>query len=485
VACAAPTPETITETIIETVVVEKEGETVIETVEVERVVEVTPVPEEPEDMGPVTITIFVGMGTGTQANQIAVHQEIADLYNSTHEDIQIEFLTVQWEERQQKYMTMLAADQPPDIVMPIGVGGINEFYKGWLDLTPMIEADNYDMSRFAGKTVEIHNYPGQGTLGLPLCVYPTVIFYNMDLFDAAGVDYPPKVFGEPYADGDPWTYDKLVEIAQKLSLDANGNDATSPAFDPENQVQFGWLGWDWNNAADWAVHFGELPGTGVSLDGTESLLLTDQYIDAYTFWKENIWDDNIRASGEQSGAFYAVSSEGMSAGMGAMWESHSWMGWAYDQWSEKFAWNVAAVPTGPTGLLIDIVDADTAVIPTTSKHPEEAWEVMKWFFEPEQYDRLIDNYNCLPADSVSMSSWVDRQKSQYPGVDFEVFIDAMDYIEENNHEAWKPEYSRVNAVLDRVRDELTNGTNLDVEAVLQAGHEEIQQLLDEYWAANP
>ena len=141
-ACAAPTPETITETIIETVVVEKEGVTVIETVEVERIVEVTPVPEEPADMGPVKIVIFVGFGTGTSPEQQAVHAEIQELYNSTHDNIQIEFLTTPWEERITKYSTMLAADQPPDILLPIGVGGISEFYKGWMDLTPMIDADN-------------------------------------------------------------------------------------------------------------------------------------------------------------------------------------------------------------------------------------------------------------------------------------------------------------------------------------------------------
>ncbi len=485
VGCAAPTPETITETVIETVIVEKEGETVIETVEVERVVEVTPVPEEPEDMGPVTITIFVGFGTGTQANQIAEHQAMQELYNSTHDDIQIEFLTVEWDQHTTKYTTMLAADQPPDIALPIGMGGVAEFYKGWMDLTPMIERDNYDLTRFVGATGEMHNYPGQGLIGLPLCVYPSAIFYNMDVFDAAGVDYPPKEFGAPYADGDPWTYDKMREIAQLLSLDANGNNAASPAFDPENQVQFGWNGWDWNTWTDWTIHFGDLPGGGVSLDNTESILLTDQYIDGFTFVKENVWDYHIRASGEEVGSFYANAGDPMGSGMVGMWEVNSWMMYAADSWSENFAWNVAAVPTGPTGNLIDIVDADTTVIPAASKHPEEAWEVMKWLFEPEQYDRLIANYNCLPADKDSMARWMDVQTAKYPGVDFDVFLDAMDYIEAVNHEAWKPNYGRVNDVLNRARDEILNGTNLDVEAVLQAANDEVQQLLDEYWAANP
>jgi ABC-type glycerol-3-phosphate transport system substrate-binding protein len=214
-------------------------------------------------------------------------------------------------------------------------------------------------------------------------------------------------------------------------------------------------------------------------------MLTDQYVDAYTFLKENVWDYHIRASGEQSGAFYQNAGDPMGSGMIGMWEVHSWMGWAYATWSENFAWNVAAIPAGPDGVIEVMVDADTAVIPAASKHPEAAWEVMKWLFEPEQYDRLIANYSCLPADSESMSRWVDEQQASYPGVDFDVFLEALDYVEEYNHESWKPNYARVNDVMDRVKGELLNGTNLDVEAVLQAGHDEIQQLLDEYWAANP
>jgi hypothetical protein len=46
VACAQPTPQVITEKVIETVVVEKEGQTVIETVEVDKEVVVTQIVEK-------------------------------------------------------------------------------------------------------------------------------------------------------------------------------------------------------------------------------------------------------------------------------------------------------------------------------------------------------------------------------------------------------------------------------------------------------
>jgi len=114
---------------------------------------------EPEAEEAVTVTIFVGFGTGTSAEQIAVHEAIAEEFNSTHDDIQIEFLTVPWEERIAKFSTMLAGDMAPDIVMPIGVGGISEFYDEWLDISPYIKRDNYDLSDYYGTTVDLHTYP--------------------------------------------------------------------------------------------------------------------------------------------------------------------------------------------------------------------------------------------------------------------------------------------------------------------------------------
>jgi len=475
-------------TIVETVVVEKEKQVVTtveveKQVEVEKVVEVTPTPLP---KGVVKITIFVGFGTGTSPEMQAVHKQLQDLYNSTHTDIQIEFLTVPWADHITKYSTMLAAGQPPDMALPIGVGGIAEFYKGWLDLTPFIEADNYDMTRFAGATVNIHKYPGQGILGLPLCVYPTGIYYNVDIFDAAGVDYPPAKFGEAYADGELWTYAKLADIAKKLTLDKNGNDANSPGFDPENVAQFGWDGWSWASPLDFTRHFGDLPGNGVNIEGTKSILLEQQYVDALTFLKDAIWTSHIQANGEQAGTFYQNAGDPFGSGMVGMWETHTWMSYAWPSWSEKFTWNVAAIPAGPNGKIVDIVDADTAVITASTKNPNGTWEVMKWLFEPDQYKVLISNYGCLPADKEQVKTWASDQSNKYPGVNFQIFVDASDYLESTpNHEAWIPNYKEVMDVMNnQVWSQINIGTNTDVQALLKAGDEQVQILLDEYWAVN-
>ena len=68
-----------------------------------------------------------------------------------------------------------------------------------------------DRYRFDGSKV------GAGDLyGLPKDVGPWAFVYNKDLFDKAGVSYPSATAGE-------WTWDDMLEAAQKLTVDNNGD----------------------------------------------------------------------------------------------------------------------------------------------------------------------------------------------------------------------------------------------------------------------
>jgi len=445
--------------------------------------EAPPPTAAPAAAEPVKIVIFVGFGTGTSPEQIAVHDQLAEEFNTTHEDIQIEFLTVPWEERITKFSTMLAGDMTPDIAMPIGVGGIAEFYDEWMDLTPFIERDNYDMSDFFGKTVEIHTYPEKGILGLPLCVYPSVVYYNQDLFDAAGVEYPPHEWEAAYADGDPWNLDKLVEISKKLTLDADGNNADSPAFNWENSTQWGWNGWDWSSLGSFVQKFGGRP-TGISEDGKTALLNSEGWVQTMSWVKDTVWTWHIRASSEQAGAFYDAAGDPMGSGMVAMWECHSWMSYAWPSWTESFNWDVAAVPAAGSNKPQAPVDADTFVMPKSGKHPDEAWEVVKWFFQPENMERLVKNYGCMPARGSSIEKWFADRQAEYPNVDFQVFADSLNYVDIPNHESYTPEYTKKEDAIQTALDLVLTGENLDVQAVMDTLNTTVQGYLDEYWATH-
>ncbi len=99
----------------------------------------------------------------------------------------------------------------------------------------------------------------EGQLGIPFAIYPSFVIYNKDLFDEAGLPYPPARHGEPYIDENgeerEWNIETLTELANKLTVDINGEDSTSDAFDPENIVQFGWMN-QWTDARGIGTFFG-------------------------------------------------------------------------------------------------------------------------------------------------------------------------------------------------------------------------------------
>src|SRR5689334_14263105 len=155
----------------------------------------------------VKVVIFVGMGTGTDPDQVDAQNALAEKYNSTHDNIEIEFLIVPHDEYATRYLAMLSGGNAPQLVGPNGISSVAEFFDTWEDVTPYIEADHLDLSDFYGPAVELNQYPQKNT-GLPLGLYPSFIYYNKDLFDAAGLDYPTHDFADT-----TWNMDILRETA--------------------------------------------------------------------------------------------------------------------------------------------------------------------------------------------------------------------------------------------------------------------------------
>ncbi len=130
----------------------------------------------------------------------------------------------------------IAGGNAPDIVGPVGVSGSEAFHGQWLDLTDLIAENNYDLSQFSQGSVEFYNVGGEGQAGLPFAIYPSMLYYHRDAFDEAGLEYPPHAYGDPYMlDGQEveWDMDTMWELAKRLTVDVNGNDATSADFDPD------------------------------------------------------------------------------------------------------------------------------------------------------------------------------------------------------------------------------------------------------------
>jgi multiple sugar transport system substrate-binding protein len=132
----------------------------------------------------------------------------------------------------EKFKTMAAAGTPLDScfandsnAVPFARDGLTEDLEPYLAKTKDFrEADFAEGAWFAMK------YKGK-RYGLPWDSGAYALFYNMDLLDASGVPYPdPKK---------RMTWDELLTIARRLTIDASGRRAGEGGFDPSNVKQYG------------------------------------------------------------------------------------------------------------------------------------------------------------------------------------------------------------------------------------------------------
>ena len=191
----------------------------------------------------VTVRWYVGLGAGTDAPTIDAQQAVVDEFNATHDNIELVLEIVDNAQAYDVLNTEIAAGNAPDVVGPMGIRGRASFPGAWMDLAPMIESTNYDLSDFDPALVDFYKVPAEGQLGIPFAVYPYFMMYNEALFDEAGLAYPPKNYGEPYVDSEgnshDWNIDTVTDLAKVLTVDANGYDASEADFDATQIIQWG------------------------------------------------------------------------------------------------------------------------------------------------------------------------------------------------------------------------------------------------------
>ncbi len=430
----------------------------------------------------VKVTIFVGLGTGTAPNQITAQEALAERFNATHENIEIEFLIVPNAEAASRLQTMLTdANTAPQLVGPNGISTIAQFFDFWADITPFIEAENFDTSDFYELSLQLNAYPDKNT-GLPLGLFPSFILYNQDLFDAAGVPYPPSDFMDT-----SWNLDELRNRAMLLTLDANFNDATMAEFDPENIIQWGYDD-SWTDARGRLVEFGaENVGRPTNADYTIATANDPNWVRGLQWISDGIHVDHFIPGVDGISAYEAAGfGTPLDGGLIAMFHSHTWylaeIGDAYADL--PFTMQLAPIPFNWDGERIARIHADNFTMPANALHKEEAWEVMKWLTSAEVIGDVCAIYGCIPARMSVRDSFEAGLAERFPGLDLNVVFESINYLDIPNHESWVPEWGRVNDIMNFAYERIFLGETNDAQAVLDEANAQIQAILDEYNANN-
>lgn len=285
-------------------------------------------------------------------------------------------ITVEWESGDcavdyAPCKTLVAGGNMPDVV----VAGSWVYYQlandGVIaDVTPYLEASGTSRDDFTPTILDALTSPSDGGLyGLPMGYNIQSLFYNKDMFDAAGLEYPP-------ADGS-YTYDDLADWAAQLTLDDAGRNADDPDFDPDGIQQYGYF-----NFAAQPIEPGYAPvlaafGGGI-LGGdarNECTADSDGTIEGFQWLQDRMWQDHTAITPqlhqEEPGAARWV------RGQVAMQQGSHEQVPAVQQQNPELNYGIAALPAGPAGNAT-LAQIHIWVMSEQSDVKDAAWEFIHY-----------------------------------------------------------------------------------------------------------
>ena len=433
-----------------------------------------PTTESQAKPGDVIIRWYCCLGTGDAPEQVEVERKVAEDFNASHPGIHLQFEGFIYAAARDALAVQLGSGAGPDIVGPVGIGGAEAFHGQWLDLQPHIDKAGIDMTQFPQNTVNLYNAGGEGQLGIPYAVYPSVLFYKAGMFKEAGLNEPPHEWNAEYTmpDGSkrPWDYDTVREIAKILTVDENGADATEAGFDPEKIVQWGFEP-QRDDLRQTGAYFGA--GSFMASDG-KTAQIPEPWIAAWKHFYSGIWTDHFSMTGAKFETT-DLNPDGypFCAGKVAMSTNYLWSTYCVDKAGDD--WNMAATPAYQ-GKTTAAFNADTWRILKTTKNPDQAFEVLQYLLGNEE---LLSLYGATPAVAASQDASLAAAFKDYPqGVDWKVAKEGIAFADLPNFESYMPAYNQTLDLINTYSTKWQTTPGLDLDAEIASMQKEMQAAWD-------
>jgi multiple sugar transport system substrate-binding protein len=410
----------------------------------------------------VKIHWFIGVGTGRSVAAVSAAREFVQNFNASQEKIELELevVTSSTHDAIDQLLSKIEAGNPPDVIAPADMGWAGEQLTGRI-----LPLDNtlYDFSDIDSKMLDSWRVDGK-LIGFPLGTFPSVIFYNKDLFDAAKLPYPPHKFGEPYADGSPWTIEKMEMIALILTRDVNGKDETAADFDSDRINQWGFH-WQWDSTRSMAVMF----GAGSVVDASNHAAIPQQWRDAFNWYYEGMWQRHFIPTTAEVNTI--MRTDPFNSGKVGM--VHTFM-WYSPRVVDEINWDIAAVPAYK-GTITTRMERNGIFILNTTHYPREAYDVA---YAIATNPELLLAWEMLPTFKSIQSSFIEGLLAKHPGVDWQVMLDSIDYAD-TTYASDIPNYRESYDRLLAFRDLMGSNGNLPLNSEIDKLESDLQVLFNE------
>ncbi|TDC26681.1 extracellular solute-binding protein [Streptomyces sp. 8K308] len=271
---------------------------------------------------------------------------------------------------QTKMNTLIAARQEPDIAY-LQMGMSMRLGEGGLLVNMLDHRDRFpQLDDFLPEAV---HYWNDEAAVFQTAIEVMSIWYNTELFDAAGLPAPPS------RSPDAWTWDEFVATAERLTLDHEGRRPTEPGFDPDQVRQFGTLAPTWSSVPLYAL----LRGNGADLfdeAGTRCVVDSAAAVEVFTAVSDLIYEHRVAPSPTELASFNSGLSLMLRSGRVAMAIDGYWN--LLDLSAADFPYGVGVMPRFGDEPLTTITSGATGVF-RRGRHQEQAVEFYLQMADPE------------------------------------------------------------------------------------------------------
>ena len=363
------------------------------------------------EAAPVSERVTIQYQSREPENAAGINQLWSEWYptfQSEHPNIEVEFLP--WpggNEREGPYAAMVAGTAPD--LLEFCCSNTTFFMQQGetLNLQPYIDRDAEEVNLDDYYEHQFDPWKLDGNIHfMPRFTGTMAIYYNIDWFERAGVDLPPKEWGA-------WDYQTYAEIGPKFVGE-----------DPQT-----WATSNYGISGNWLTQYW-LRGFGAHMvdpeDNTRCALDTPEAYECLEYLRSLFWDLKM----------FVPSNSTMSGGISveALFNSERIAMMEMGPWNlnnvvdtAQFRWDVAPMVNGPAGTTTH-QSVDGTMIWAKTEHPEESWELLKGTTSPE-YGILYAKYgNKQPSRKSVLDQFptlLREYNEKYNDISLEVFTSSL------------------------------------------------------------
>lgn len=345
--------------------------------------------EETENVEEATIDIAIW-----DSNQEPVLREILDNFEAENEDIKVQ---IQLTPFGQYWTKLEAAATGGDLADVVWMNGPNfELYAGngiIEPLTSYLEDSDLNLDDYPDGLIDLYNFNGD-QYGIPKDWDTSALWYNKELFDAAGVDYPT----------DDWTFEDMRAAAEEITdPDAGIYGVSANAMTQEGMYE----------------HIIQNGGYIINEDSTESGYDKPEAIEAVEQQVALIEDGLSPDLGVQNdtSAFQLFGAEKLAMVQTASYRIPEFLS------NENLEGKIDLVEVPAMKQKGTVIHGLAHVMSANSEYKDQAFRLIEYLGGEEANRVWAESGVVIPAYEDVLDIWIDSQ----PDLNYQAYVNSLEY----------------------------------------------------------